>query len=313
MSDLSDLAKQPVAPDYLERVNRAIDHIVRHLDRPLRLAEVSRVAAFSSFHFHRVFKSATGETLQQFVNRVRLERAIFLMAHRPSSTLTEIALAVGFASSSDFSRSFRERYGLPPRVFDLERWRDAQRTRLERSVDGSEPDPRLLRLPTGDNPDGFSATLRRLPARTVAYIRVLEPFRPDAVQRAAERLVTWAGQNGCAEGQWLGYMWEDPEVVPLENCRYDVGVEVDREIAAAGEVGVQRFAPMRVAAVELDGDLGLEQRCLDWLFRTWLPDSGFAPAHQPVFEAWAGLPFAHGTSRFELSVQLPVVPAHQPL
>ncbi len=29
-----------------------------------------------------------------------------------------------------------------------------------------------------------------------------------------------------ADGQWLGYQWEDPEIVPLEKCRYDVGVEV---------------------------------------------------------------------------------------
>lgn len=108
-------------------------------------------------------------------------------------------------------------------------------------------------------------------------------------------------------------MWEDPEVVPLEKCRYEVAVEVPEGVRSEGEIGVQRFAPMRVAEVALDGDIALEQRCIDWLFRTWLPQSGFAPDHQPAFEAWEGLPFAHGMTRFVLRVQLPIVDVTTPL
>lgn len=105
----------------------------------MRLEEVARAAAFSPFHFHRILKSATGETLQQFVNRVRLERAIYLMSHRQSRPLTEVALAIGFPSSSDFSRSFKKRYGVPPRAFDLDTWRDARRAQLQEAVDCEAP------------------------------------------------------------------------------------------------------------------------------------------------------------------------------
>ena len=57
--------------DYAERVNRAIDHIVRNLAEPLSLEAVSEAAGFSPFHFHRVFKSLLGETLNRFVKRLR--------------------------------------------------------------------------------------------------------------------------------------------------------------------------------------------------------------------------------------------------
>jgi len=66
-----------IAVDYVKRVNRAIDHIVRNLAGPLSLDEVSEAAGFSPFHFHRVFKSLLGETLNQFVKRLRLERALY--------------------------------------------------------------------------------------------------------------------------------------------------------------------------------------------------------------------------------------------
>ena len=63
---------------------------------------------------------------------------------------------------------------------------------------------------------------------------------------------------------------------------------------------------MQVAEVEIRGPIDLEMRALDWLFGTWLPASGFVPTEQPGFEAWIGRPFAHGTNRFELVLQLPV-------
>ena len=82
---------------------------------------MARVACFSSYHFHRIFRALMGETLASFVKRVRLERSVYLLSHRNGASLTEIALACGFSSSSDFSRSFRAAYGVPPRRFDVER------------------------------------------------------------------------------------------------------------------------------------------------------------------------------------------------
>ena len=61
-----------VSTDYVERVNRAISHITCNLTQLLRLAEVSKAACFSPFHFQRIFKAQLGETLNQFVPRQRL-------------------------------------------------------------------------------------------------------------------------------------------------------------------------------------------------------------------------------------------------
>jgi AraC family transcriptional regulator len=72
-----------------------------------------------------------GETLHAFVRRLRLERALHLMSHDRRRSLTEIALACGFASSSDFSRSFKQRYGVAPKRFDLATFRDSHREQLQ--------------------------------------------------------------------------------------------------------------------------------------------------------------------------------------
>jgi AraC family transcriptional regulator len=105
-------------------------------------------------------------------------------------------------------------------------------------------------------------------------------------------------------------MWEEPETAALANCWYDVAVVVNPPLNGlskqSGEIGLVDFPAMRVAEVAVSGDLALEARAIDWLYQTWLPSSGYTPDDQPVFEAWAGLPFGHGNQHFELACQLPV-------
>lgn len=296
------------SPDYLARVNRAIDYILAHLDRPQSLDEVAQAAHFSPFHFHRVFQAIVGETPAQFTRRLRLEKALRSMCYAPGRPLTEVALDAGFASSSDFSRAFRQRYGVPPSAFDVEGWRRERRRTLQDLVESADASLHVKRLPRGENPDGFRVTLCEVPARRMAYRRVLNPFRPDVVERAAGELVAWARARGLEQGAWFGYMWDDPDVVALEDCRYDVAVccPAAYDGPAPERGGLHDFPALVVAEVSMDGGIDLEMRLLDWLYRTWLPDSGWLPDDQPCFEAWEGLPFAHGTERFTLSIQLPV-------
>ncbi len=301
MADLPDLAN----PHYLERINRAIDYLTSNPERAPGLDEVAAVAGFSPFHFHRVFRAVVGETVHELGKRVRLERALALLSHPPRRSLTEVALACGFGSSSDFSRSFRKHFGVAPRSFDVAQLRRRRRDELERAL---EPIGRVTRLGPGENPDGFSVRLRRLPARRVAYLRVYRPYGGHGVQAAAEQLVAWARARGLADGQWLGYQWDDPEIVALEHCRYDVGLEVPAAAELGEGMGELRLAAMTVAELALQGPIELELRALDWLYKTWLPRSGYAPDSQPVFEAWDGEPFAHGQTTFSLRLQLAVSP-----
>jgi AraC family transcriptional regulator len=297
--------------DYVDRVNRAIDFILQNLDQPLKLELVARAACFSPFHFHRIFRSLVGESLNEFVKRLRLERVLKLMSQRNwairrQPSLTDIALACGFDSSSDFSRCFKQRFGVAPSRFDVESFRTQRRKEWQIAIADPEHRHLLDRLKPGKNPDGFEVRLRQLPPRSVAYIRVHDSYREEAVASAIDQLMQWAERHDLVDGQWLGYMWDNPEITAHQNCRYDVGLVVP-EKTPRGKVSRIEFPAMQVAEIEIRGEIDLELRALDWLFGTWLPTSGYVPSEQPSFEAWIGRPFAHGTEWFEILVQLPVV------
>ena len=306
--------KTPIArTGYVERVNRAIDHIIGHLARGETpgLTDVARAADLSPFHFHRVFQMVVGSTVAEFVRERRLDRALFLMAHRPKATLTAVALDAGYASPSDLSRSFRRKFGVAPSRFDMRAWRKTNLTRLEQFVRqgaqgwGDRSSLEIQKLPPRHNPDRFNVRIRELPPKTVAYIRVSDPYKPHAVTQAATRLMRWADDHAHSDAAWFGYQWENPEITPLERCQYHVAVEADG-FAPRGEIGRFRFPAMLVAQVEIRGPIELELRALQWLYGSWLPRSGYVPDDHPCFEAWIGKPFAHGTAHFELHAQLPI-------
>jgi AraC family transcriptional regulator len=99
--------------EYTRRIDRVIDYLRDHLDKPLKLEDLAKVACFSEYHFHRVFRAMTGETLHDFTNRLRLEKAVRLLK-RTRQSVTERALECGFSSSTAFSRSFKKHMALPP-------------------------------------------------------------------------------------------------------------------------------------------------------------------------------------------------------
>ena len=76
---------------YIQRINTVIGHIRENLNDDLSLEALARVAGFSSFHFHRIFKSITGETINEIVTRLCLERAVALLRATPKLSITDAA------------------------------------------------------------------------------------------------------------------------------------------------------------------------------------------------------------------------------
>jgi AraC family transcriptional regulator len=92
-----------MAPSILRR---CIEFIEAHLEKDVRLSELAREAGLSASHFVRSFRQSTGKTPYQFLLQRRVERARILMRdHRAS--LTEVAMAAGFADQHHLARVFR--------------------------------------------------------------------------------------------------------------------------------------------------------------------------------------------------------------
>jgi AraC-like DNA-binding protein len=98
------------------RMLRARDAMDRAYAQPLDVAALARLIHVSEAHFIRTFKATFGETPHRYLQRRRVERAMFLLRQTERS-VTEISLDVGFLSLGTFSRTFREIVGESPTEF----------------------------------------------------------------------------------------------------------------------------------------------------------------------------------------------------
>ncbi|WP_433470874.1 helix-turn-helix domain-containing protein [Saccharomonospora azurea] len=102
--------------DTNRRMLRARDAMDRDYATPLDIPALARIAHVSEAHFTRTFRATFGETPHRYLQRRRVERAMFLLRDTDRS-VTDICFAVGFGSLGTFSRMFRDIVGHSPRTY----------------------------------------------------------------------------------------------------------------------------------------------------------------------------------------------------
>jgi AraC family transcriptional regulator len=278
--------------EYEGRINRVVDFISSHLDEKLSLDQLAKIACFSRFHFHRVFTAMVGETVHDFVQRLRLEKAAGLLITRSNATITEIALDCGFGSSAVFARAFRARFGSTATAWRTDRSKRCEPDRKNgqalsngRKEEGSG----ASYIPSMRKP--MNVEIKQMPAWHVAYVRHVGGYGPE-VQEAWTKLTRWAGPRGLLGPQttMLGIAHDDPHVTPRGKVRYDACVPVPADIGPGQEIGIADIPAGTAAVFRFEGAPDQILAAYDALYREWLPQSGYQPADMPCYEIYNGNP-----------------------
>jgi transcriptional regulator GlxA family with amidase domain len=98
------------------RMLRARDVMDRTFAEPLCIPRLAEIAESSEAHFIRTFRATFGETPHRYLQRRRVERAMFLLRSTDRS-VTDICFDVGFGSLGTFSRTFHDIVGESPTTF----------------------------------------------------------------------------------------------------------------------------------------------------------------------------------------------------
>jgi AraC-like DNA-binding protein/quercetin dioxygenase-like cupin family protein len=119
---MRDPHHRPAFEEYLDqteqggRIDRVRAYIETHYSQTLPVEDMAAMASLGRSQFHAAFKAATGETLVEYVQRVRVDRARELLAEGEASIL-QIAMRCGFGNLSHFYHVFKAHTGQPPGAF----------------------------------------------------------------------------------------------------------------------------------------------------------------------------------------------------
>jgi AraC family transcriptional regulator len=284
--------------EYDRRICKAIDYIHLHFKEEMSIDEVAKSAAFSKFHFQRLFRALTGESVGEFVRRFRLETAARrLKTPSYQADITSLALELGFSSSQNFAKIFKSHYGMTPSEY-----RDSsnqtvvdnnQRTRYDGSGE-----------PEGDE---LNVIVTQLPSVTVAYKRHFGAYASRGLEKTFDELTNWALANSIGnEACYLGIPWDDISVTDDKRCRFDCCIVIAEQMNPLRGINTQIIPAGTYAILRREVLQNNFEQPWDELMSGWLPASGLVPDDRPRFEKYLSDGSRDPSGRWLLECCLPV-------
>lgn len=265
------------AESYRARFRKVLEYIDANLDDELSVKQLSSVAAFSKYHFHRQFAEFFGIGVYKYVQLCRMKRASYQLAFRYGSQVIDIALANGYESPESFSRAFRKSIGQSPSEFRKQPlW----------------------------NP--WCATYQPLTELRNHYMRSAKPAEqvkiinfndtkvavfehrgdPRLVGNSVRNFIEWRKQNHLPPriSATFNILYDNPADVAPENYRFDICAATDKGVGDNQFGVVGKIIPGgRCAVLRHIGSDDTLGETVSYLYSEWLPQSGETPRDFPLY------------------------------
>lgn len=243
-----------------QKVSEVLTHIHENLDEKLDLNRLSSIANFAPFHFHVVFRNITGEPLQTFIRRLRLERAV----HRLMFTrqlIINIALDAGYESNEAFSRVFKRMFGKSPSRF--RKW-FAPRAKWPSAVREGPP-PCMGPVPG----NGFQVKLGMIPKTRLAFTAHPGPYQEKKV--AWTNLFHWLCERELDPRTVtaLGIVHGNPQLDPDQRVRYEACAILEDQVDLKPEIDTKVLPSQQCLVTPFRGSAELMPFTYVRLLNSW--------------------------------------------
>lgn len=274
---------------YEERLNRVLSYIYENLDEDLTLDQLADIACMSRYHWHRIFRAMTGETLSGIVRRMRLNQAANALV-QGNDPIRTIAEQVGYQNLSSFSRAFKRAHGFSPDEF----------RRNGKEISGFLN----VRLKAGAM---YPVAIREMNDISAAGVLHTGPYRKigGAFNKLGGLLMANSLMQDVDE---LFVIYHDPpESRPDEELRSHVAVSILSSFPDELD-GLEFFDVRggRYAVLEHTGPYQGLKSAYEWLYGHWLPDSGLDPRDAPPLEVYINDPRKTPSAELRTDIRLPL-------
>lgn len=254
--------KKTTKDEYLQSVYKVICYIEQNYKDDLTLEELSKVAGFSKYHFHRIFSSITGEKLSDYLRRVRLSSTT--MKFKTNLKITQIAQTSGYETNASFSKAFKNHFGITPKEFS----KNAKKRKGNEMIE-----PKILEIEPIE----------------VLYVRKTGGYM-RSTDEAWKAMVEFVNENQLFEKAIARYgiSHDNPKVIEEYNLRYDACLELEKSVEPKGEVSIKQIAGGKYALFIHKGSYEL----IGETFKNigdWIVESGVELRNEPSFQKYLNL------------------------
>ncbi|WP_109301252.1 GyrI-like domain-containing protein [Aquimarina sp. AU474] len=276
--------------NYSSSINNALKFIDDNLESELSLELISEVAHYSPFHFHRIFKIMTNETLNTYITRKRIEKAASTLFRQKEITISEISLRYGFNSISSFSRAFKKFYSISPSEFrKISPSKYSKICQVESKI-GQENtvfEEYICNINNLKNWINMNAKIeiKKIQQLDLAFISHLGEHGLDIT---FNKLIKWATPHGLMDRPNLKLltMYHDSyKVTSPDKIRKSVGIVLDEPIHTSGEIGLTTIEQGKYIVGSFEISPQEFEKSWSGLF-VWMNENGYKKSEQNPFEIY---------------------------
>ncbi len=264
--------------EYAKRLNSLFQYIKKNISENISTESAAKAAGLSPFHYHRIIKSITGESLWGYIMRQRVEIAAnLLVSAKHKMSLTQIALECGFSSSSTFSRAFKEHFKISP-----SKWKKSRICKESFS-----------KIEYISNTMTFKVAVNKLLKRLVAYTSTIEGYTTESIEKSFMELFVWASQRRLvtSESRFIGMGIDNPDISPVDKCRYFNCIEVPGVMYNSHtEMSFMKIPEGKYAIIAFNDKKEYLMDAYDYIYREWLPKSKYIPGDSWPYEHYKSPP-----------------------
>ncbi|GAE90199.1 AraC family transcriptional regulator [Acetivibrio straminisolvens] len=257
---------------YLHSLERAINYIESHLCEDIDLSSVSKEAGYSLYHFHRIFKSVTGDSIKDYIRKRRITEAAKELVYT-DKPVVDIGVKYGYESREAFSRAFEKVYGRNPS--EVRKSKSLYFIRQPMSFD-------YMMFKYQMSKEGLTPLFRKLPERYVVGKKA--KFKADGSnlhdipllwskwhsQKESEKII-----NRKYKDEYMGIcIFSDGDVFD-----YMIGYEVTSLDHVPEGMEIFRLEPSLYAVFKTLGPITESvQKTWDYIYSVWLIESEYEHA-----------------------------------
>ncbi len=303
---------ESVRKENVARINNAILYIETHLSEKLILSDIAKEAYFSPFHFHRIFSLVVGETVNNFIARLRIEKAANFLIHQKEISITEVSEIIGFTSLSSFSRAFKKFYGISPAEFkelSPEKYSKICKTESKNGQVVVSFEQYICNVNNALNwiKMNGKTTIQNVEELQLAYIS--HKGEMEKIGEVFNRLIQWATPKGLMnqENLRLLTMYHDsPKITSPENIRSSIAIVLNSETTVEGEVRLKTIQPGKCIVSRFEITPNEFQQAWESNF-VWMSENGYKKGDKDPFEIYYNNAAEHPENKFIVDMCIPVL------
>lgn len=291
---------------YISKINEVQDYIERHLEDELCIKQLAKVASFSEYHFQRIFKLITGESLYSFIKRLRLEKAVFFLRSNHQLTIQDVAFTVGFSSQASFAKALKERYGMS--ASKIRKMDDLKMNQLinELSTNGEVIKGEMhYNIP-------IELTIKSIDPIKVLYTRYIGAYKgnSDLFMKLFTRLYNFASIKSLVNPgtRWFAVYHDYGDLTEEEKLRLSVCMSIENDVLSQGEFGCMELAGGKYAVGRFLLETEEYQGAWNYMVSKWLPESSYVPDDRLCFEYYPPQECENDSMRRSVEIFIPITP-----